>query len=426
MMRILICPSGTEIGLEIHDALARRRDVELVGAESTENSHAAFVFEDNHLVPHSTDASFVEALNALVRERRIDYVFPAHDDVQLALLQAPALLACKLISSPRQTVEVSRFKSRTYALLKDRVAVPRVFDGYAQAAAQLPVFVKPDRGQGSQNTHLCRSEAQLTAALESGPDMLICEYLGGREVTVDCFSDRETGLLYADARLRVRTRAGISVRAAHIDLPAAEPLAKAIASRLSFHGAWFFQLRERAPGDWVLLEVGARISGGATYQRLRGVNLPLLSVFEAARQAVTILPQKLDVVMDRAFVSRFKLDLAFANVYVDYDDTLCLRNEPNLEVLSLVILARHRGKKVILLSRNEGGCRAWLKERALDGLFDEVVLLDRDRAKPGHMAANSILIDDSFAERLACSRAGIMCFDTDAVPALVDHLRRTR
>jgi len=73
---------------------------------------------------------------------------------------------------------VSRFKSRTYALLKDRVAVPRVFDGYAQAAAQLPVFVKPDRGQGSQNTHLCRSEAQLTAALESGPDMLICEYLG--------------------------------------------------------------------------------------------------------------------------------------------------------------------------------------------------------------------------------------------------------
>jgi len=41
-----------------------------------------------------------------VRERRIDYVFPAHDDVcSFALLQAPALLACKLISSPRQTVE---------------------------------------------------------------------------------------------------------------------------------------------------------------------------------------------------------------------------------------------------------------------------------------------------------------------------------
>jgi len=43
-------------------------------------------------------------------------------------------------------------------------------------------------------------------------------------VTVDCFSDRETGLLYADARLRVRTRAGISVRAAHIDLPPQSPL----------------------------------------------------------------------------------------------------------------------------------------------------------------------------------------------------------
>ena len=37
------------------------------------------------------------------------------------------------------------------------------------------------------------------------------EYLPGRELTVDCFSDRERGVLFARARPRERTRAGISM-----------------------------------------------------------------------------------------------------------------------------------------------------------------------------------------------------------------------
>jgi hypothetical protein len=54
-------------------------------------------------------------------------------------------------------------------------------------------------------------------------------------------------------------------------------MAEKIASRLRLFGAWFFQLKERARGEWFLTEIGARIAGGAAYQRLRGVNLPLRS-----------------------------------------------------------------------------------------------------------------------------------------------------
>lgn len=424
MTNVLVIPSGTEIALEVHDALCRRRDIELFGAESTDNSHAGFVFLRNARIPDCSEDRFLSAVQRLVSRDQIEYVFPAHDDVQLALLRAGSELGCVVVSSPLETIEVTRFKSRTYDIMEDSVRVPARLTRATVTKDSYPVFIKPDRGQGSQNAHLCRTPGQLDVALQLADNMLICEYLPGREVTVDCFSDRARGLLFADARLRTRTRAGISVRSEPTEVPDARDIADKISSKLRLFGAWFFQLKERTTGEWVLLEIGARIPGGATYQRLRGVNLPLLSLFEHQRRSLEIFVQPFDMVMDRAFVSRFRFELDFQTLYVDFDDTLCLKGEPNAEVVALTVVARARGKDVVLLSRNERGCREWLASRGMTALFDRVELLDRDTPKPAHIKVGGVLIDDSFAERKACEAAGIICFDVDAAGALIQHLQR--
>ena len=421
---VLVIPSGTEIALEIHEALWRRRDLQLFGAESTHNSHAGFVFLRNFLVPYCDENEFPEAVCALVRQHSIDYLFPAHDDVQLALLRARSHLACAVVSSPLETLEITRFKSLTYDRLRDLLRVPALLDPADVGEFDYPVFVKPDRGRGSQNTHLCRNREQLDAALQCSDDMLVCEYLPGREVTVDCFSDRDRGLLFVDSRSRTRTRAGISVRSERLQVAGVRDMAEKIASRLRFFGAWFFQLKERTPGDWILTEIGARIPGGATYQRLRGVNLPLLTLFEHERKPVEIVVQSFELSMDRAFVSRFRFELDYRTLYVDFDDTLCLHGEPNLGLVALVVMARHKGKKIVLLSRNDGNCHNWLKVHGITGLFDRIILLDRQTQKCVHIEAGSLLIDDSFAERKGCQEAGVICFDADAAEALMQHLQR--
>jgi hypothetical protein len=150
----------------------------------------------------------------------------------------------------------------------------------------------------------------------------------------------------------------------------------------------------------------------------------LLSLFEHERRPVDILVQPFDVFMDRAFVSRFRFELDFHTLYVDFDDTLWLRGEPNPELVALIVTARNRQKKVVLLSRNDGACRELLEINGMTRLFDRIVLLDRDAPKPGHIDAGGVLIDDSFAERKACDAAGIICFDADAAWPLIQHLQR--
>ena len=91
--------------------------------------------------------------------------------------------------------------------------------------------------------------------LEQRPDSIVTNYLPGREYTVDCLSQRGRGLLFAGGRERVRTRAGISMSSHHVDRPEFAEYAQAVSSRLEFHGAWFFQLKEDDAGRLVLLEV---------------------------------------------------------------------------------------------------------------------------------------------------------------------------
>lgn len=424
MHKILVFPSGTELGLEIHDALYRRRDLLIVGAESIENSHAKYVFKDNFMIPHVDSDDFVKQLNALLFKENIDFIYPAHDTAQLALLTKAHDIKCPIISSSIETVSVSRYKSKTYQALGHYLPVPNVFCIDNVQDRHFPVFVKPDCGQGSQNAFRCDDRISLMSAMHKAHDMLICEYLPGEEITVDCFSDRDTGLLFCNARKRKRIRAGISVSSEAVVCECAYDYSIIINRLLQPFGAWFFQLKEKN-NSWILLEVGARIPGGATYQRMRGVNLPLLTLFEHERKKVTILENNSSITMDRAFISRFRLKIDISYLYIDFDDCLCLNTKPNLEIIDLIIAAKANKIPVYLLSRNNGDCKLWLQSLGIFGIFDEIILLDRAAPKSSSIKPGGILVDDSFQERQECTLQGIPSFDVDAAPMLTATIIRS-
>ena len=114
-------------------------------------------------------------------------------------------------------------------------------------------------------------------------DPIICEYLPGEEYTIDCFSDRERGLLFAGARRRRRIRNGIAVNTVTEQLPEVWGIAETIGNELRLRGAWFFQLERVSGGELTLLEVAPRIAGAMAAHRVMGVNVPLLSIFEHER-----------------------------------------------------------------------------------------------------------------------------------------------
>jgi hypothetical protein len=290
---------------------------------------------------------------------------------------------------------------------------------------EFPVLPKPDRGQGSQGVELARDREELTALLRKDPERKIFEFLPGREFTVDCFSDRERGLLYASGRERRRIKSGIAMDSAPATDSRFTEYAQAINSALKLHGAWFFQTKEDRAGILKLMEVAPRIGGTSALSRARGVNLPLLSLYEADREPVTIAVGNENIEIDRALVNRFRTDLSYQVLYVDFDDTLIIRNEVNVELMKLLYQALNRKIRLVLLTRHAGEINDMLRRYRLEGVFDEVIHLRANEPKAEFIREKrAVLIDDSFAERTAVhDRTGIPVFDPSMIEVLFDERR---
>ena len=421
-LRVLVFPGGTESGLEIWRSLRWLPRIELFSAGEEVSSHAPYVFARHFVVPRVDRPGWLRRLNAVLRTQRIDYVFPAHDDVVLALAEHRRELRARVVGSPLATCRICRSKRATYRALRARVPVPQVLG--PNDVRRFPVFAKPDRGQGSQDAHRIDDALQLAELLRTDPGRyLVTEYLPGSEYTVDCLTDRHGRLRYAAGRLRARIRNGISVDTYAVERPEFRRYARAINRTLRLRGAWFFQLKEDRDGRLRLLEVAPRIAGAMALNRVLGANLPLLSLYVAAGTDIEVLTNRTTVRMDRALTNRFRHDLVVRRAYVDLDDTLVVRGRVHDELVRLLHQFVGRGVRLILLTRHAGDPRAVLRHHRLDGLFDEVVHLEPGRPKSAAIRAGpgTILIDDSFSERAEVARRRrIPTFDASMLELLGD------
>ena len=416
---VLVFPAGTEIGLEILNALKACKEVQLFGAGQDVSNHARFCFPEYHTLASVHEPGWIEQLVDLCAKLHINYIIPAHDDVIVALSRAAAQIPAVIISSPPEACEVTRSKSATYGVFSGLLRVPRLYPA-TETAGAFPLLVKPDRGQGSSGITKVTNQTELTEALARVREPIISEYLPGEEYTIDCFSDRDKGVLFVGARMRRRTRNGISVNTITVSLPEAERFARVISQVLKLRGAWFFQLKRAADGELTLLEVAPRIAGSMAAHRVKGVNFPLLSIFEHERLPLSVTANPGTVELDRALSNRYRHEIAFTTLYVDFDDTLILNGKINTEVVKLIYQCINRGQPVKLLTRHAGDITEALNRYRLQNLFDEVIHLRSGERKSDHIAeAGAILVDDSFAERMeVAKKRGIPTFDCSMIELL--------
>ena len=421
-LNILVFPGGTEIGQEINKSLAECKNIKLYSANSSGSNHAPYVFHNNFNVQGVQYPSWLKNLNKIIIREKIDFVFPAHDDVIAAFAANIEKLKSKIISSPPKTCLITRSKSLTYRYLRDVIPVPKLFNNVNEID-HFPVFIKPDEGQGSIDTHIVKNLRQLESILVHLNNAIISEYLPGKEYTVDCFSDREKGLMYCGGRERLRTKSGISMNSKDVSNPQFLDFANRITSKLEFYGAWFFQLKEDISGSLKLLEIGPRIAGTMAVNRVKGVNFPLLSIFEQQRLQIEIMTNPLSIEIDRALKNSYKFNTHYETVYIDLDDTLIIKNQVNLKLIALLFQFINKKKKVVLITKHTGDLLNTLKTFRLENLFDEIIHLPISAEKSDFIETkNSIFIDDSFKERKAVmERCGVLTFDCSMIEMLQDE-----
>jgi carbamoyl-phosphate synthase large subunit len=419
---VLVFPGGTEVGLEIHSALSLCKEIQLFSAGLNVPNHAPYVFSHHAIIPNICRSGWIDRLNDLTCKWEIDFIFPAYDDVLVALVENADRIKARIISSPLRTCQVTRSKSETYRALAGIVPVPQLYET-ADEISSYPVFLKPDRGQGSQDIHLVCDRRQLDLLLTTRLDSIILEWLPGAEYTIDCFSDRETGLQFCQGRERVRTKSGISMSSRDIHDPLFVEYGEAISRKLPMYGAWFFQLRKDGNHQYKLLEVAPRIAGTMALHRVKGVNFPLLSIYEHLRMPVEVAPLNIDVEIDRALVNRYRSSLRYKTVYVDLDDTLILNGAVNIKLVSFLYQCLNKGCRTVLVTRHDLDVDQTLTKYRLRQIFDQVIYVPQPKSKAESVTEQeAIFIDDSFSERKAVTETrGIPAFDCSMLELLIDE-----
>lgn len=429
-VRVLVFPGGTEIGLEIFRSLAYSAHVELFGATSLQvDSGVTFFKKYFRGLPFVTDPNFVSVFIELLEKESIDFVFPAHDTVGLVLSEIRDQLPCDVLISPFETCVICRNKRETYTFFYGILPVPKMYDD-VMSIDSYPVFVKPAVGEGSRGTCLAQTREELIGFKATKNDYLYLEYLPGEEYTVDCFTDREGNLRFVGARERVHVDRGISTYTRIVDKTEFEGYAKLINSRLCLRGAWFFQMKRNRQGKLVLLEIAPRVSGGMGVFRNRGVNLPLLTLYDAMNLPVRIYEQDCVNAMHRALANYPRREggqsngesLTFTEVYVDFDDTILIREKLNPLIVVFLVQCKNQSIPVYLLTRHKGDVRVKLEQWGLLSFFRDVLFIDEFVRKSTRITGERpILIDDSFSEReeVYCT-LGIPTFGVEMLEGLID------
>ena len=200
-INVLIFPAGEINSIELHDALASCVNINVYGASSIDR-HGSYVFE-NYIsgLPLITASDFFEKFNAIITEKNIDVIFPTHDTVATFLADNADKLKAKLISADKLTSAICRNKQKIYDTFANYDFVPKTYSHIKE----LPVFIKPKEGQGAVGTKLINSLSDI-------PDInldeyVICEYLPGKEYTIDCLTDKNGNLCFVSPRSRKRIMA---------------------------------------------------------------------------------------------------------------------------------------------------------------------------------------------------------------------------
>lgn len=436
-LNLLIFPSGSGVSKEIFDSLKYIRWITIFGMDSDENNFSYYQFENIILeAPFIKDEKeTIQFIKEKIKKYNIDCIYPSFDNIIYFLKKYECELGVKIIAPELNTCEICLSKKKTYDLFKDIILTPKVielnnenssitFNIYDNKNLIFPIFIKPECGYGSRDSYKINNIEEYIFYANKRNDLIVCEYLPGEEYTVDCFSSKQNGLLFCEARTRTKTLNGMSILTKSIDIPEAKIIANKIIEKLNFIGAWFFQIKKNIKGEYTLLEIAPRIPGAMCLHRNMGINFPLLTIYEYFDYSIDdLLINKYNIFCYKYFENRYKLSLDYDVVYIDLDDTIIIKNKVNTKIIQYIYYLKNEKKSIILITKNKDPY-SYLSKYFIDiNLFNEIILVKKTENKINFINRNKkcIFIDDSYMERKEVYDYNINVFSCDMVECLFNE-----
>lgn len=414
--RVLVLNCGTLASTDINMSLRYNDEFEIWGA-STSKNHGIYVYEryiDD--IPNISDENFIKILNQKIEKYNFKFIIAPHEDLALFMQEHKDEIKATIVCSEYETALLCRYKSKTYEKMKNYEFIPRTYK--KEEVKEFPVFVKKDNDQGGRNAYKVanRKELELYASLD---DMIICEYLPGEEVTIDCFTNKEGKLLYCNPRAADRMLAGIDVHARRIELSnEIKYIAESLNKEINFRGFWFFQIKKDINGKYKLLEIATRLAGAFALNKSLDVNLPLMALKDFDGQDVEIIFNDINVEVDKQFFSKFIMDIEYEEVYIDFESCFEKIKIINTLLIMYIYQCLNKNKKVILVTNDEKPDLLLEEKKINKNVFSKNIQYNKLKECINNKAI-FISNNENLKNELRRNK-NIYCFSTNSIEALID------
>jgi len=281
--KILVTAAGGASGLYTIKLLKEDKNTTIVAVDPDKHAVGLFLADARYTIPKAGNSLFISRIIDIVQRENIDAILPNISDELPIFAKNISQIPCKVVLSPLKTITICHDKSKTYKYFQEIVSVPRSFIYGNIKDSDFPLFVKPKISRGSNYTYKVMNKKHLDtiiSLLEFGgygkDDLIITEYIPGREYTVDVLFNLAGKYIVSAARVRLLTQSGVSVTARVIKSSVIDTFIQHIVSHLTFYGPINIQLKETQEGGLKLLEINPRLSGGISLTAKAGLNIPIL------------------------------------------------------------------------------------------------------------------------------------------------------
>lgn len=416
--RVLVLNCGTLASTDINMALRYNEEFEIWGA-STNKNHGIYVYK-NYIddIPNISNPDFIKILNKKIEEYNFKFILAPHEDLALFLQENKEKINACIVCSNYETSLICRYKSKTYERMKKYDFIPKVYK--KEEVKTYPVFCKKDTDQGARHAYKIENKNQLE--IYAKDDMIICEYLPGEEVTIDCFTDKNRKLLFCNPRAADRILAGIDVHARRIALTdEIKYIAESLNKEIEFRGYWFFQIKKAVDGKYKLLEISTRLPGSFSLSRCLDVNLPLMALKDFDGQDIELTFNNIEIEADKQFFGKYKLGIEYNSVFIDFET--CFEIMDNIDAFFMMYLYQCLNKniEIDLITQNKEKMEKYLIKNKIDrNIFKNIFEISREKIKDVLTEKSIFLSNDDNLKNILRKEINEYCFSNNIIEALID------
>lgn len=229
--------------------------------------------------PFKEEKRFIETLKTKVAELRPRVLMPTHDESVVIMrhrdefpsdLVIPYESADKLLALANKAVSTEMAREAG-------VAVPKVYSS-ADEVKRYPVVLKTVIGNSAKGVFFPKTKDELLRLMDAhkGEEMLLEEWIGGTDYSVDCV--RWDGFCKTSVYHALVTKTdggGTTTQREMVDMPRLETEAMKLLEAVDFHGVCGLDFRyDPETGRVAYIETNARFTGGLATPVAAGFDMP--------------------------------------------------------------------------------------------------------------------------------------------------------